>query len=407
MSHGISQCAETRNPSLVNLFWMFLKIGSTAFGGFMALISVVQNHVVDRKKLLSHEDFLNGISLASILPGPVAVNLVAYSGYRIRGIAGAAVCTVAVILPSFVLMLVLTYLYLKSSELPLVSQLLQGFLPAVTAIIIAAVLNLGRKSVNGMVEVSIAFTAMVILIMIGGFFTTLMIIAGSGLVGLALYGAEAQQPVESRAQKSIDYAITGKSRPGELLPFAVAALTVILVPLISSSSYIGAKLFSSFAAMSLLLFGGGFVFIPLMQESIVDVYQWVSHREFVDAIAMGQITPGPILISATFIGYKVAGFVGAIIATIGIFLPPAMLMLVCTHYMDSLMASSKVKAVMKGIHSGVLGMIAAAAYIVATSTQIDINFIAIFSLSLVLLVIYRVDVIWVIPLSALLGYVLF
>ena len=131
------------------LFWTFLKIGSTAFGGFMALISVVQNYLVDRKKLLSDADILDGISLATILPGPVAVNVVAYAGYRINGFVGAIICFTAVILPSFLLILALSHLYFTWGEIPAVNNAFKGFIPAVAAIIVAATINMAKKNAHG------------------------------------------------------------------------------------------------------------------------------------------------------------------------------------------------------------------------------------------------------------------
>ncbi len=159
--------------------------------------------------------------------------------------------------------------------------------------------------------------------------------------------------------------------------------------------------------MSVLLFGGGFVFIPLMQESIVEGYHWVTHKEFVDAIAMGQITPGPILISATFIGYKVAGVLGATLATIGIFAPPAVIMLICTHYLQALKTSLNIKAILKGVRCGVIGMIAAASYVVAMSAEINLITIAIFIFAMFALLKLKLEVIWIIPVSGVVGLLAF
>ena len=125
------------DATLGSLFWTFLKIGATAFGGFMALISVVQNYVVERRRLLSPEEMLDGISLATILPGPIAFNVVAYVGYKLRGRAGALVTTIAVTLPTFILILVLSYGYFTWGEIPSVNRFFQGFIPAVSAIIVA------------------------------------------------------------------------------------------------------------------------------------------------------------------------------------------------------------------------------------------------------------------------------
>ena len=159
--------------------------------------------------------------------------------------------------------------------------------------------------------------------------------------------------------------------------------------------------------MSLLLFGGGFVFIPLIQEVVVGNYGWVTHKEFIDGIALGQVTPGPILISATFIGYKVAGVVGAAIATLGIFAPPAILMLVCTNFLDLLKNSTQIKAVLKGVRCAVIGLIAAAAYIVILSAEQNYVTLMIFLLSLIGLLIIKLEVAWIIPVAGVIGYLMY
>lgn len=409
MSNTKEDYLDMNPPSLLSLFGTFLKIGSTAFGGFMALISVVQNYLVNREKLLTDEDMLDGISLATVLPGPVAVNVVAYAGYRIRGISGAVVCASAVILPSFFLILLLSYVYFTWGDIPAVSSVFQGFLPAVAAIIAATAINMGKKTLSGFTEFAIALAALLIIIFIGGFFSTLVVIFGAGSLGWILY----------RKDQKNDDAMTGSiaDLPDDHFKYRIlltgGAVIALLIPLVTFQSLLSAKvlltgkLLVTFAGMSILLFGGGFVFIPLLQESIVDGYQWVTHKEFIDGIAMGQITPGPILISATFIGYKVAGIAGATFATIGIFAPPAMIMLICTHYLQTLKSSVHVKAVLKGVRCGVIGMIAAASYVVAASAEINPVTITIFVLAMFALLKLKLEVFWIIPIAGMIGLLAF
>src|SRR5882724_2269897 len=151
-------------PSLLSLFLSFLRIGCTAFGGFMALISVVQTEIVERRKLLTPGEMLDGISLATILPGPVAVNVVAYVGYKLRGGLGALVSAVGVILPAFVLIVVLSAVYFRWGQIPTVNKLFLGFIPAVTAVIVHAAWGMARKAIRGMREFAIAFVACLLLL---------------------------------------------------------------------------------------------------------------------------------------------------------------------------------------------------------------------------------------------------
>jgi chromate transporter len=402
MNTTTEQQIMTHKESNWLLFWTFLKIGSTAFGGFMALISVVQNYLVDRKKLLTDKEILDGISLATILPGPVAVNVVAYAGYRINGIPGAVVCATAVILPSFLLILLLSHLYFTWGEIPAVNNLFKGFIPAVAAIIVAATVNMGKKTLNGLAEYLVAIIALLMLTVIGGFYSTIAIIIASGLAGLLLFRTKqnnANTPSE-------DDEAPGKIRtlPVSIIGFLAFPVAAMVLPLINTGSVISAKLFITFAGMSVLLFGGGFVFIPMIQEIVVDSYGWVTNKEFIDGIALGQITPGPILISATFIGYKIAGVLGATAATIGIFLPPAMLMLFCTHFLDKLKTSVILNAALTGIRCGVIGMIAAAAIVIMQSAEQNWVSAAIFASALLALLKFKIEVAWIIPVAGIIGY---
>jgi chromate transporter len=387
-----------RSVPLSHLFFIFLKIGSTAFGGFMALISVVQNYVVDRNKWISHSVMVDGISLATILPGPVAVNVVAYVGYQIRGIAGAIVCTVAVIIPSFFLILALSYAYFTWGDIPSVNHVFNGFQPAVAAIILVAAINMSKKTLASYPEYVLSFLSMLALILIGGFVISIVIIVASGIAGYLLQKSEIDTAKISRVVVDKKQFMVPAVGSGLLL-------SMLVIPLFNASVAIGIKLFTTFSGMSLLLFGGGYVFIPLIQGIVVDTQAWLTPREFIDGIALGQITPGPILISATFIGYKVAGFSGALVSTIGIFLPPAILMLVCTSLLEIIRTSVLIKAVLKGIRCGVIGMIAAAAYVVLTATELNVVTFVIFGITLLALMKFKVEIIWIIPFAGLIGFV--
>ena len=261
----MKQAENVGHITLWSLFWIFLKIGCTAFGGFMALISVVQNYIVERRKLLSQEDMLDGVSLATILPGPVAVNVVAYVGYKLRGIPGAIVTASAVIFPSFLLVLGLSYVYFSWGEIPAVTQFFLGFIPAVAAIIIATVWNMGRKTVTCISEAVIAVLAFAIIVVVGGFYSTITVIVIAGLVGLFLFRNEGgyKTKIAEKNKASISNKKGDKSTKGKTLySSAVLPLASVVAPLMSLDFIMVGKLLVTFAGMSVLLFGGGFVFIP-------------------------------------------------------------------------------------------------------------------------------------------------
>jgi len=390
--------------SLRSLFWIFFKIACTSFGGFMALISIVQNVIVERRRFMSHQDMLDGVSLASILPGPVAVNLVAYVGYKLRGGRGALVSAFAVVLPSFVFILVLSVAYFRWGQVPAVSKLFMGFLPAVTAIIVVAAWNMGRKAVAGVREGIIAAAAAAVLLGIGGFLSTLAIIVGAGVAGWLWFRDQGSVP---SADPPAAKPKTARLRVSTALTVLVSAPVSTLVPMLSLEPSLLLKLFLTFAGMSLMLFGGAYVFIPLIQEIVVDGQGWVTQQEFIDAVAMGQITPGPILVSAAFIGLKIAGLAGAVAATLGIYLPSGLLMIVCTHALDRIKHARVIQAALHGIRPAVVGMIFAAAIVVGrTAAPVWIS-ATIFAVALYALVRWRVEVAWIISAAGLAGWWLY
>lgn len=388
--------------SLWTLFTLFLRIGSTAFGGFMALIAVVENNVVERRKWLTHEEMLDGVSLATVLPGPVAVNTIAYVGHRLRGIPGALVCAIGVVTPAFLLMLALTAAYLAWGQMPVVTKLFMGFIPAVTAIILVAAWNMGRKTIKGITEALITVIAAVVMVWQGSFVVTFAIIVVSGGAGWLIF-REAPAATGKQAGKPDNAAAKGTNK---LLGVAVAPV-VLTVPFWSVNAAMLLKLFMTFAGMSLFLFGGGYVFIPLIQSTVVESNAWLTKQEFVDAIAMSQIMPGPIVLSTVFIGYKVAGFLGALVATIGIFLPPGILMILGTHALNRIKKSAVIKAVLRGIRPAIIGMIISAVITVGMTAQQHWVSLLIFAAALLAQLKFKLDVVWVIPTAGLIGLLLF
>jgi chromate transporter len=384
--------------SLAFLFWSFLKIGSTAFGGFMALISVMQQYFVQERRLVRHEDLLDGISLATMLPGPMAVNTVAFIGYTLRGVAGAAVSVIAVILPSFFLVVALSAFYFRFGEIPMVDKAFSAVLPAVTAIIIAAAWNLGKKSARGRVEMLLAGLGLLLLLLIGGFYVSLGVIVAGGVIGWLVFRQRQPAPESTTAPPPLHRVslALGSAALGALI-----LLFVLQPPGIDPDS--GLQLLITFSGMSLLLFGGGFVFIPLIQEIVVAGFGWVTQAEFVIAIAVGQVTPGPILISAAFIGYKLLGVWGAFVATVAIFTPSAVLMIMASHLLTRIKASPGIQAALVGVRAVVVGLIFAAAVVIAQTMPVHWLSAVILVAALVALLRFNVGAIWIIPVAGLLG----
>jgi len=499
----------SRSPSLSFLFWTFLKIGSTAFGGLMSLIAVVENVVVEKMRLLSHEDILDGISLTTFLPGPISTNVVIYVGYRLKGKWGALVSLLGVILPSFFLIVGLAIIYFKVGEIPTVNNLFLGFIPAVSAIILSTAWQMSRKALVGWRQVTITMISALLLIGVGGMYITIFTIIGSGLVGWLFFSKSNAFLFRKALQnfKKDKYALAEKidfypeswqifSEPksfllknnpensqktnifqplqhksslrGRLLYrktkihlvqktqenksfepvkklqlfsglffvmyslliykafflkkllinknkaarkkrifISLFLLSCALLAYFTSSlilkKYILIQIFVTFATISVMLFGGAYVGIPLIQEIVVGEHNWLTQQEFTYGLALGQITPGPIVMSAAFIGYKVGNIWGALVATVGVFLPSFLLMIVGANVLESFKKSSEIQAAMNGIRPAVIGMIFAAFWVVGKTASPSWISILIFIVSLLALVRWQINVVWIIPFAGLVG----
>jgi len=369
----------------------------------MALISVVQGEVVERKKLIEPRDMLDGITLATLLPGPIAVNVVAYVGYRLRGAAGAIVSAVAVILPAFILIITLSAVYFRWAHIPEISKFFLGFVPAVVALIAYGAWGLARQSIPRVPESLIAAGACLALLYKGGPYITAITIALAGVLGWLMYG---RRPIYVSVAKSagISSKRSKKKRATKLLSLNLPIVSALLVTL--DVGTVG-KLFVTVAGISLLLFGGGYVLIPLLEQTVVHDYGWLTRQELADAIALSQITPGPIAISVAFIGYKVMGLAGALIATVAMFLPPAVLMLISSHFLMRLRESTALYAVLRGIRPAVVGMICTAAISIATTAAANWQSVFIFCAAAVLLLGTRASAIWIIPGAGLTGLLIY
>lgn len=366
----------------------------------MALISMIQKKVVEKDGMLDGTTVMDGISMASVLPGPMAVNVVSFVGYKLGGWMGALVSVVAVLLPSFLLMLALSHLYFQYGNIPAMAHFFAGILPAVAAIIVSVAINLGQKSIKDVPQIVIAVIAAMLVFFSKSYLTTLVILAVSGVFGYFFYYKKSTAgPVT--AQQTEPVQSYGKQY---WLVIAVAALLVFLfLPNKNPTLLLNKTILLTFSGMSLSQFGGGYVIIPTMQKIVVDGMHWLSDREFVDAVAMGQITPGPIFVSATFIGYKLAGFWGALNATISIFFPTAVLTVFCAKFFNKISGSNVVAAVFKALRPAIIGMIASAALTILSNNGLSWLAAAIFTATLLAIMRFKIDPVYIIPAAGLIG----
>lgn len=389
--------------SLPYIFFTFLKLGATAFGGYMSLVAIVQKQLVEIDKKMKEEDLLDGISLTSVLPGPVAVNTIAYVGYLLRGIPGAIAAFAGIVLPSFFLVILLSWLYFTYGNIPAVKNIFSGIAPTITALIVTVAIGMARKTIKVPAQWVICLLAATLLIFIGGFTTTFLIIIGSGIVGYFLFHQQQGKERLSNEEKLLfgnrQWIISG------------VVLLLLLCVLLFGGQYPGApkniQIISTFSGISLTLFGGGYVVIPALHELFVENLGWLTSAEFADGIAIGQITPGPIFITATFIGYKVAGIMGALLATIAMFTPPMILTVLLSRFVKTLNQSTLVKAAMKAVRAAVIGMIFASAVTIGQTISVSIVSVAIFLVAFYISFKYTISPVYLIIGSGVAGFVLF
>ncbi len=390
--------------SLLRLFLVFIKIGFTAFGGNIALVAAVRKDLCERRKLLSDEQVLDFTTLGNILPGPLATNVVSACGYSIRGLPGALLGVLGIVLPALVLICVLAEIYFRHGQSETLLKIFAGLLPGVAAIIAATAWSLAKKNIKDPLQVVILLAAGAAILFFNGFLVTLGIIIVAGAIGYFFFNeknAIAAQKISQPSERKISHA-------------PVFAVTTLLLVGVLIYAFHPASLFwqelrmlgLTFGTMSVTLFGGGYVFIPAIEKVVVGTHHWVSSKEFADGIAMGQITPGPVAITASFVGYKLRGVWGAIVSAITIFFPPALLMLVAQQFIDRIKNRPEVEAVFKVVRPAVIGMILASVWVIGKSAPQDWQSLVIFATILILSIWKNFDSIILIPIAGVMGLLL-
>jgi len=377
-----------------------LKVGSISFGGYMALVSILRDELVDRRRVLKDEVIMDAVALASIFPGPLAVNIVIYVGYKLRGKAGMLIAFTGIILPAFVLVYILTYLYFEYGDVLNVEPIFKGVMPAVVAIILSVAIKMTKSHIRHRVQVLLLLISIAALLTFTGFKTIIVLVAGGAILGYLFFRHEVQG---SNDLNEIPVSrFNGKDVQVVALALVAVAGVLLALALFGEKSMV-LQLISVFSAMSLSLFGGGYVFIPMMQEVVVESLGWLSNAEFIDGIALGQVSPGPIMISSVFIGYKVMGITGALVATAAMFLPSGILMVAGSQMILRHSDSILFKSAMKGVYAVTIGMIFSACVKIGMALEVDVVSIAIFLVGSLCLIRYKMNLIYVILSAGLAG----
>jgi chromate transporter len=381
------------------LFKRFLKIGATAYGG-PAIAGQMKKAVIKDWGWMKEPEFMQGLALCQLIPGATFVQLSTYIGYRLRGIWGAFTCAVAFVLPAFFLLLILSTLYFGLGNLWFIQALFKGLGAIVMAIVLNALVNFGRPIFNDWKGVLIAALSF-----LGFFFrlsTVLVFILAAGAALLLRLSVGKPAPGPSPAGP-----ISTPQEKGDS-PFLLA-LAALIVFIFVVCYFLNGELFSlalTLAKTGALAFGGGFTIIPLIQYEVVDKYQWVNTKEFLDGIAMGQVTPGPIMITATFLGYKLSGLWGASMATLAIFSPAFFIVALLIPRYDRVRGMATVRMMEQGILASFIGMLALVLYNFGRTTFVDIP-TTLFAAAAFIALLKKIDLAYILLTGAILSLLVF
>lgn len=347
VSPGLAVSARPR-VALASLFLAYLRVGSTAFG--FAILQELRR-LVRTRGWLTEPELNEGIALVQLYPGPVMVDLTAYVGYRLRGVPGALATTLGFVLPSFVLMVALSAAYFALGQIAWVRPLFLGLEALVVGIVLQMTLDLGAQNVRGTSEAALALAAFAgLLLHLSAVF---IVLAALGVGALLLRPSDggdapaAPKPASTLNERRMPW--------GELAVASVVAacaLGAFLTPGALGALALG------FLKIGAVAFGNGMTIMPLLQAEAVDLHGWLSAREFADGIALGQVTPGPFLITAAFVGYKVAGVLGAAVGTLAIFAPSFAMTLLFARLFGQVRHLAPVRGAVKGVLASFVGMLA-------------------------------------------------
>jgi chromate transporter len=339
-SPGVSRIT----PTLFMIFFRFLRLGLTAFGG-PAMVAYIRTMAVEREKWLDDAAFNSGVSLCQTLPGATAMQVAAYTGLKVRGLAGAVAAFIGFGLPAFVLMMVLSAVYFQTSSLPPVVSVFRGLAVIIVAIIATAAVTFARTSLKRWVHAVIAGIAAILFL--SGVHPILVILSAA-LLGLIILRSDASEPAPSR---------TGTARGLEKGYFILAGLVAVMFLTLFLFEKNLFELAAVMFQVDLFAFGGGLASLPLMYHEVVDAHAWLDSATFLSGIALGQVTPGPIVVTATFVGYLVAGFWGGVIATVAIFSPSFLLVVGAEPYFDRMQGSPLFRRAVSGILLSFVGLL--------------------------------------------------
>ena len=381
-------------PSNIQLFLAFFRLGITAFGG-PSMVAYVRKLAVEKKGWVDAQVFSDGVALCQMIPGATAMQSTAYVGLKARGATGALAAFVGFGLPAFLLMTTLAALYAYGHSLPVVLSAFSGLQAIIVAIVANAAITFGKSTLRKLQAFLIAAGAAVLF---GLNVNPIIVILLAAILGWVLVEKEAPNP-----KSSIGFNQTRHFGKAILLILTLAALSLSLLFVFNRTLFNLAVLL---IRIDLFAFGGGFASVPLMFHEIVHVRHWLDGQTFMNGIVLGQVTPGPIVITATFIGYLLAGLSGAVVATVSIFLPSFLMVLGITPYFDRLRAWPSFGKIISGVCCSFVGLLVTVTVRFALNVQWDESHILLAAGALIALLV-KIDILWVVVVGTVLSIVIF
>jgi chromate transporter len=359
----------------------FLKLGFTAFGGPAAHVALMHAEVVVRRKWVQEQRFLDLFGAANLIPGPTSTELAIFLGYERAGWPGLILGGLCFILPAMLIVIALAWGYVRFGGAAQVSWLFYGIKPVIIAIIVQALWGLGRKAVKGLplALIGLGITAWYLL---GG--NVLLLLASGGILMLLV-------EVIQQGKKG--------SLPGFLLPLAGWGIPFEASPVAFSLPL----LFLTFLKIGAVLYGSGYVLLAFLRADLVVHLGWITDRQLLDAIAIGQMTPGPVFTTATFIGYLLGGVPGAILATMGIFLPSFLFVAVSYPVFNRIRSWKGTSAFLDGVNTAALGLMAGVTWQLAGASLVDPLTLALAGGAALILFRFKINPTWLILAGALVG----
>jgi chromate transporter len=333
-----SKC-DGNQPRIRDLVWYYLRLGTIGFGGPVALCAQMEKELVEERGWLSKEEMRDGIAVCQSLPGPLAIQVGIFISYLRGGFWGALAGGWAFILPNFIIVAALGALYVHFSGLPILTAIFYGVSPAVIALILHSCYRLAKLGMEDWLQWVIAAICFAITIAVQAEVAVLFV--ASGLIGILYYGSLFRRRATAPSATAV---VSGAAGVGKITGFPILG-----------------KLLLFFLKAGSLTFGSGLVIVPFLEKGLVQNTGWLNERAFLVAVAIGMISPGPVVITATFVGYLVAGFWGATVSTVGIFLPSFLLVLIVAPILVRHREQSDVRGFVKGAYAAAIGTILGAA----------------------------------------------